>query len=83
MKEGREVRRREANKESDAQEQEESLDDGEELISTNTLMDSKNHLTTIEQYEREYDGMKDMLYHQRLNAFDEDFAASQLNFIGG
>lgn len=69
-------------KETETQEQDEHQDDAEEQIASHPLMDSNSNLTTIEQYEREYDGMKEMLYQQRLNAFDEDFAASQLNFIG-
>ena len=69
-------------KESDAQDTEEIQEEGEEQISSHPLMDKRIQLTTIEQYEREYSGMKEALYEQRLSAFDEDFAASQLNFIG-
>lgn len=55
-------------------------DSDEDEMSSHPLMEKRAPIRTMEQYEREYKHMDEDVYKQKLKAFDEDFAASQLEF---
>ena len=75
-------RRGRRNKRTDSSTQdEETIEESEDDMSNHPLMEKKQPIRTMEQYEREYKTMDDEVYKQKLRAFDEDYAASQLNFM--
>jgi hypothetical protein len=71
--------RRRRNKKA-KEEHEESLDESEDEISSHPLADKK-YIRTFDQFEKENKSMNIDLYKQRMRAFDDDFAASQLSFM--
>jgi hypothetical protein len=56
------------------------LDESEDEISSHPLADKK-YIRTFDQFEKENKSMNIDLYKQRMRAFDDDFAASQLSFM--
>ena len=72
----RKNKRQELSKSQNENDKNESDDD----MSAHPLMDKKVPIRTMEMYEKEYKAMDSNVYKQKLNAFDEDFAASQLSF---
>jgi hypothetical protein len=80
-KEGRRGRRRNRKKTDSNTNDEEAGDEEEDDISNHPLMDKTTPIRTMDQYEKEYKSMDNAVYKQKLSAFDEDFAASQLNFM--
>lgn len=74
-------RRRRGRKKKDATGQDDEINESEDEMSSHPLMEKKAPIRTMEQYEKEYKNMDGEVYKQKLSAFDEDYAASQLNFM--
>lgn len=80
-KDGRKSRRRNRKRTDSTANDEEAVDNEEDEMSSHPLMDKKTPVRTMDQYEKEYKTMDNEVYKQKLSAFDEDYAASQLNFM--
>ena len=77
---GRRIRKR---KRKNTSQSEEAIEESEDDMSNHPLMDKSRPIKPFSQFEKDFNGKNDDMYKQKLTAFDEDFAASQLDLMIG